>query len=79
MGNPQIDQIRAMLAENPIIPDGASLEEMRQSLDAMTAATPRLAEVHTETIHVWHLFAPMLDKGQEAIDRMADFITGHTA
>ena len=27
-----------------------------------------------EMIHVWHVFAPILDEGQEAIQRMADFI-----
>ncbi len=34
-------------------------------------------EVWDEMIHVWHLFAPMLDKGQEAIDRMGEFIRKH--
>ena len=36
-------------------------------------------EVWDEMIHVWHLFAPMLDKGQEAIDRMGAFIRQHAA
>lgn len=36
-------------------------------------------EVWDEMIHVWHLFAPMLDKGQEAIDRVGQFVTQHTA
>ncbi len=36
-------------------------------------------EVWDEMIHVWHLFAPILDKGQEAIDRMAEFIRKRTA
>jgi acetyl esterase/lipase len=35
-------------------------------------------EVWPEMIHVWHLFAPMLDKGQEAIDRIGEFVRGHT-
>jgi acetyl esterase/lipase len=34
-------------------------------------------EVWDEMIHVWHLFAPILDKGQEAIDRMGEFIRKH--
>jgi len=34
-------------------------------------------EVWDEMIHVWHLFAPMLDKGQEAIDRIGAFVRGH--
>ena len=25
-------------------------------------------------IHVWHLFAPMLDEGQQAIDRIGEFV-----
>ena len=36
-------------------------------------------EVWDEMIHVWHLFAPMLDKGQEAIDRVGAFVRGHIA
>ncbi|MGR8947940.1 MAG: alpha/beta hydrolase [Gammaproteobacteria bacterium] len=34
-------------------------------------------EVWDDMIHVWHLFAPMLDKGQEAIERIAEFSTEH--
>jgi hypothetical protein len=30
-------------------------------------------------IHVWHLFAPMLDKGQEAIDGIGKFVRQHIA
>ena len=36
-------------------------------------------EVWDEMIHVWHLFAPMLEKGQEAIDRIGGFVRAHTA
>ena len=35
-------------------------------------------EVWDEMIHVWHLFAPMLDKGQEAIDRIGSYVREHT-
>lgn len=34
-------------------------------------------EVWDEMIHVWHLFAPILDKGQEAIERMGEFVRKH--
>ena len=34
-------------------------------------------EIWDEMIHVWHLFAPMLDKGQEAIDRIGEFVRKH--
>ena len=55
-------------------------------LDDTTRIEPRLTnagvdvtvEVWDEMIHVWHLFAPMLDKGQEAINRIGEFIMGHT-
>jgi len=30
-------------------------------------------------IHVWHLFAPMLDEGQQAIERIGAFVQQHTA
>ena len=36
-------------------------------------------EVWDEMIHVWHLFAPMLDKGQEAIERVGEFVRSHAA
>ena len=56
-------------------------------LDDTTRIEPRLkeagvdvtVEVWDEMIHVWHLFAPMLDKGQEAIDRIGAFVRGHAA
>ncbi|MGR9089551.1 MAG: alpha/beta hydrolase fold domain-containing protein [Gammaproteobacteria bacterium] len=35
-------------------------------------------EVWNDMIHVWHLFAPMLDKGQEAIDRLGAFVQKNT-
>ena len=55
-------------------------------LDDTTRIEPRLknagvdvtVEVWDEMIHVWHLFAPMLDKGQEAITRIGEFVIDHT-
>jgi len=35
-------------------------------------------EVWDDMIHVWHLFAPMLDKGQEAIEQLGAFVRSHT-
>jgi hypothetical protein len=29
-------------------------------------------------IHVWHLFAPMLDEGKQAIERIGAFVQKHT-
>ena len=56
-------------------------------LDDTTRIEPKLkaagvdvtVEVWDEMIHVWHLFAPMLDKGQEAIDRIGAYVRQHTA
>ena len=33
-------------------------------------------EPWAEMIHVWHLFAPLLDEGQQAIERIGEFIRG---
>ena len=30
-------------------------------------------------IHVWQLFAPMLDEGKQAIERIGEFVRGKTA
>lgn len=35
-------------------------------------------EVWDEMVHVWHLFAPMLPEGREAITRIGDFVKQHT-
>ena len=40
MSNPQIDAIRKNLAENPLIPEGASLEQMRTGMDSMGEMLP---------------------------------------
>ena len=41
------------------------------------AGSPVTLEVWDDMIHVWHLFAPMLDKGQQAIERVAAFTCQH--
>ena len=56
-------------------------------LDDTTRIAPKLkaagvdttVEIWDEMIHVWHLFAPMLDKGQEAIERIGTYVRQHTA
>ena len=56
-------------------------------LDDTTRIAPKLkaagvdttVEIWDEMVHVWHLFAPMLDKGQEAIERIGTFVRQHTA
>ena len=41
---------------------------------ARAAGVDVTLEVWPEMIHVWHWFFPMLDEGQQAIDRIGDFI-----
>ena len=41
---------------------------------AMDSEVETVFEPWKEMIHVWHLFAPMLDEGQQAIERMGEFI-----
>lgn len=54
------------------------LDDSTRLADKIRAAGGEVSlEVWEEMIHVWHLFSPMLDKGQEAIDRMAEFIVHH--
>jgi acetyl esterase/lipase len=36
-------------------------------------------EVWDEMIHVWHVFAKLLPEGQQAIDRIGQYVLEHTA
>ena len=42
--------------------------------EAARAEVKTTFEPWNEMIHVWHLFAPMLDEGQQAIERIGEFI-----
>ncbi len=56
------------------------LDDSTRLEDKMKAAGVDITvEVWDEMVHVWHLFAPMLDKGQEAIDRLGAFVKEKTA
>ena len=56
------------------------LDDSTRLEDKMKAAGVDVTvEVWDEMIHVWHLFAPILDKGQEAIDRLGSFVKEKTA
>jgi acetyl esterase/lipase len=35
-------------------------------------------EESEDMIHVWHVFAPMLDEGQQAIEKLGQFVSAHT-
>ena len=56
------------------------LDDSTRLEDKMKAAGVDVTvEVWDEMVHVWHLFAPILDKGQEAIDRLGAFVKDKTA
>jgi acetyl esterase/lipase len=46
---------------------------------ARTAGVNVTLEAWEEMIHVWHLFASMLPEGQQAIERVGEYIRQHTA
>jgi monoterpene epsilon-lactone hydrolase len=46
---------------------------------ARSAGVDVVLEPWDEMIHVWHLFAAMLPEGQQAIDRVGEFIRKHTS
>ena len=50
----------------------------RLSSRAEAAGVETCFESWDEMIHVWHLFAPMLDDGQRAIERIGEFVRGKT-
>ena len=50
MAHAVVDQIRQQLKENPIIAEGASIEEMRAGLDSMGSATPTLDNVTATSV-----------------------------
>ena len=46
---------------------------------AEAAGVETCFESWEKMIHVWHLFAPMLDEGQRAIERIGEFVRAQTA
>ena len=45
---------------------------------ARRAGVDVVEEVWDEMFHVWHQYAPMLPEGQEAVNRIGEFIKQHT-
>jgi acetyl esterase/lipase len=45
---------------------------------AKTAGVDVKIEVWPEMVHVWHVFAKILPEGQQAIDRIGEFVIAHT-
>ena len=46
---------------------------------ARAAGVEVTEEVWDEMFHVWHAFAPMLPEGQQAIDRIGEWVRQHAA
>lgn len=61
MANAQIEQIRTMLKENPVVPEGASLEEMRAGLDTMGGMFPSLDDVTAVAVNAGGVDAEWFD------------------
>ncbi len=57
-----------------LMDDGARLSER-----AKKAGVNVTYEPWQNMIHVWHLFAPMLDEGQQAIEKIGAFVQRHAA
>ncbi|HXK06913.1 MAG TPA: alpha/beta hydrolase, partial [Verrucomicrobiae bacterium] len=45
---------------------------------AKAAGVDVTLEVWPEMVHVWHVFAKILPEGQQAIDRIGEFVVAHT-
>lgn len=56
-------------ASETLFDDAVRLDEKARAAGVETAF-----EEWDDMIHVWHIFAPMLDEGQRAIERMAEFM-----
>jgi acetyl esterase/lipase len=50
----------------------------RLAYEAARAGVATTFEPWDEMIHVWHLFAPLLDEGQQAIERIGEFVRDST-
>ena len=52
-------------------------DSTRLAEKAESAGVDVTIEQWDEMIHVWHIFAPMLPEGQQAIDRIGEFVRQH--
>ena len=76
MPNPQLDQIRAMLKANPVVTEGATLEQMRKGLDAMGGMTPALPDVATAEVDAGGVAATWFTPQDGASDRVLLYLHG---
>jgi acetyl esterase/lipase len=51
----------------------------RLAAKAQAAGVDVTLEAWDDMIHVWHLFAPMLPEGQQAVERVGEYIRQRTA
>ncbi len=76
MANAQIDQIRTMLKENPLIPEGASLAEMRVGLDSMGGMFPSLDDVSSQPVDAGGINGEWFDPDGGDKDRVLLYLHG---
>ena len=76
MANAQIAQIRTMLKETPLIPEGASLAEMRVGLDSMGGMFPRLDDVSSQAANVGDIDGEWFDVTGGDSDRVMLYLHG---
>ena len=48
---------------------------LKQKLEKASVSSE--LQVWDDMVHVWHLFAPILDKGKEAIESVAEYANSH--
>ena len=82
--NPLVSPVHAELAGLPplLVQVGAAESLLDDSLRVAERARSEgvdvTLEVWPDMIHAWHIFAPMLEEGRKAIDRIGVFVTDKT-
>ena len=83
--NPLVSPVHADMTGLPplLIQVGAAETLLDDNLRCAEAARSAGVEVKLEVwpdmIHAWHVFAPMLEEGRQAIQRIGDFVKARTA
>ena len=83
--NPLVSPVHADMTGLPplLIQVGAAETLLDDNLRCAEAARSAGVEVKLEVwpdmIHAWHVFAPMLEEGRQAIQRIGDFVNARTA
>jgi monoterpene epsilon-lactone hydrolase len=83
-GNPLVSPVHAELQGLPplLIQVGAAEtlldDSLRVAERARSAGVEVKLEVWPDMIHAWHVFAPMLEEGRQAIERIGEFVKQRT-